>query len=119
MKKSKSNGFTLIFIAYEFANRMELKTGMKIGVVEMDPTYRRSLSTTSALGLRMQHSLPENVEMSLCGADFIRNAGRKLAIPFDEVSDDDYFNIPNVKFQPHGHLTLAREDQMDVHRWNE
>jgi FAD-dependent oxidoreductase domain-containing protein 1 len=85
---------------------------MKVGVVESDPTYRNSLSTTSALGLRMQHSLPENVEMSLFGADFIRNVGRKLAIPFDEVSDDDYFNIPNVKFQPHGHLTLAREDQM-------
>ena len=100
------------FIAYEFANRMEVKNGMKIGVVEMDPTYRKSLSTTSALGLRMQHSLPENVEMSLYGADFIRNAGRKLAIPFDEVSDDDYFNIPNIKFQPHGHLNLAREDQM-------
>ena len=100
------------FIAHFLANRVEVKRGLTIGVVEKDPTYRKSLSTTSALGLRMQHSLPENVEMSLYGADFIRNAGRKLAIAFDEVSDDDYFNIPNVKFQPHGHLTLAREDQM-------
>merc|ERR1719427_1797028 len=62
--------------------------------------------------MRMQHSLPENIEMSPYGADFLRNVGRKLNIPFDEISDDDYFNIPNVKFQPHGHLTLAREDQL-------
>eukprot|EP00092_Neocalanus_flemingeri_P038217 GFUD01041598.1.p1 GENE.GFUD01041598.1~~GFUD01041598.1.p1 ORF type:complete len:654 (-),score=163.88 GFUD01041598.1:101-2023(-) len=100
------------FIAYWLAQRVDVKAGMRVAVVEKDPTYRHSLTTTSALGLRMQHSLPENIEMSLFGADFLRNIGRKMAIPFDEVSDDDYFNIPNIKFQPHGHLTLAREDQM-------
>jgi len=100
------------FIAYHLANRVQVKNGMSIAVVEKDPTYRRSLSTISPLGLRMQHSLPENLEMSLYGADFIRNAGRRLAVAFDEVSDEDYFNIPNVKFQPHGHLTMVKEDQM-------
>ena len=100
------------FIAYHLSTRVQVKGGMSIAVVEKDPTYRRSLSTISPLGLRMQHSLPENLEMALYGADFIRNAGRKLAVAFDEVSDEDYFNIPNVKFQPHGHLTMVKEDQM-------
>jgi len=108
------------FIAYYLTERVEVKRGQKIGVVEMDPSYRRSTSVNSVLGLRMQHSLPENVEMSLFGADFIRNIGRKMAIPFDEVSDDDYFNIPNVKYQPHGHLTLAGEAEMqDLERAHE
>jgi len=101
------------FIAYHLSTRVQVKSGLTIAVVEKDPTYKRSLSTISPLGLRMQHSLPENIEMSLYGADFIRNSGRKLAVAFDEVSDEDYFNIPNVKFQPHGHLTLVKENQME------
>jgi len=101
------------FIANYLTERVEVKKGPKVAVIEKDPSYKNSVTTTSALGLRMQHSLPETVEMSLYGSDIIRNIARKMSIPFDEISDDDYFNIPNVKFQPHGHLTLANEDQME------
>ena len=99
-------------IAYYLTERVEVKRGMKVAVVEKDPTYRRSNSTLSPYGLRVQHSLPETIEMALFGSDFLRHLGRNLAIPFDEIQDEDYFNIPNIKFQPHGHLTLGSPQQM-------
>ena len=102
------------FIAYSLTERLETKYGCKVAVVEKDLSYRRSVSTTSPLGLRVQHSLPELIEMSLYGSDFYRLIGKKLAVPFDEIAtDEEYFNIPNIKFQPHGHLTLATEAQME------
>jgi len=100
------------FVAYWLADRLPVSSGTKIGIVERDPSYKYSLSTNSPLGLRIQHSTPENVEMSLFGADFLRNIGRKLAVDGGDESDVDYFNIPNPKFQPHGHLSLVGEDQM-------
>jgi len=100
------------FIAYWLADKLPVSSGTTIGIVERDPSYKYSVSTNSPLGLRVQHSTPENVEMSLFGADFLRNIGRKLAVDGGAESDVDYFNIPNPKFQPHGHLTLVGEDQM-------
>ena len=99
-------------IAYYLTERVEVKRGLKVAVIEKDPTYRRSASTLSPYGLRVQHSLPETIEMALYGSDFLRHIGRNLAIPFDEIQDEDYFNIPNIKFQPHGHLTLADTERM-------
>ena len=99
-------------IACYLTERVEVKKGMKVAVIEKDPSYRRSASTLSPYGLRVQHSLPETIEMALYGSDFLRHIGRNLAIPFDEVQDEDYFNIPNIKFQPHGHLTLGNMEKM-------
>ena len=48
-------------------------------------------------GLRQQFSLPENIQMSLFGADFIRNAKENLG----DV---------NLNFTPHGYLILASEE---------
>ena len=100
-------------IAYFLTDRLEVRRGCKVAVVEKDLSYRRSLSTTSPLGLRMQHNLPETIEMSLYGSDFLRHLGRNLAIPFREIQDEDYFNVPNIKFQPNGHLTLASHGDME------
>merc|ERR1719225_1860814 len=99
-------------IAYFLTDRLEVRRGCKVAVVEKDLSYRRSLSTTSPLGLRMQHNLAETIEMSLYGSDFLRHLGRNLAIPFREIQDEDYFNVPNIKFQPNGHLTLGSPEQM-------
>ena len=101
------------FIANFLTERLNVKKGCKVAVIEKDPTYRRSLSTTSPLGLKVTHSLPETIAMSLFGSDFLRHMARNFAIPFDEIHDEDYFNIPNIKFQPNGHLTLASPSQME------
>ena len=101
------------FIAYHLTERLEVKRGCKVAVVEKDFSYRKSLSTLSPLGLRVQHSSPEMIDMSLFGSDFLRHLPRTLALPFDEIKDEDYFNIPNIKFQPNGHLTLATPQGME------
>lgn len=72
--------------------------GLNVVVLEKDPTYQQCSTTLSVGGLRQQFSLPENIMMSLYGADFIRRSKEFLG---DDV---------NVNFQPYGYLTLATEE---------
>ena len=87
-------------VAYWLAQR--IYKGMKIAVIERDPTYRYASTTLSVGGMRQQFSLPENIEMSLFGADFLRSANRRLHI--------HGVDMPDIKFQPHGYLFLATEE---------
>ena len=57
-------------------------------------------------GLRQQFSLPENVEMSLFGADFLRQSERLLHV--------EGMDVPDINFQPHGYLYLASEEGAEV-----
>jgi len=95
-------------IAYFLANRI-LK-GHKIAVIERDPTYQHACTTLSVGGIRQQFSLPENVEMSLYGADFLRNASRLLQV--------DGLDPPDMRFQPHGYLFLASEEGAEIMQEN-
>ena len=99
-------------IAYMLTTRMDTKSGVKIGIIEKDPSYRYSLSTCSPLGIRMQSCLPETIEASLFGSDFLRNLQHEMSVVADTESEQDYLNQPNIKFQPHGHLTLAADQDM-------
>ena len=76
-------------------------TGEGITVVERDPTYQTASATLSAGGIRQQFSLLENVQMSLYGVDFLRNAATRLAVDGAESVD--------VQFQERGYLFLASE----------
>jgi len=87
-------------IAYWLKKRTP--TGLNIVVVERDPTYSRSSTVLSVGGLRQQFSLPENIEMSLFGAEFLREAKKLLAVDGQEP--------PDVQFHPHGYLFLASEN---------
>ena len=91
-------------VAYWLAQR--IYKGHKIAVIERDPTYRYASTTLSVGGLRQQFSLPENVEMSLFGADFLRSASRVLHI--------HGVDMPDINFQPHGYLFLASEDGVET-----
>lgn len=75
--------------------------GPKVMVCEKDSKYTTTATTLSSGGLRQQFSLPESIEMSLFGADFIRTMKRKLAIDKEES--------PDPSFQPYGCLLLASE----------
>ena len=35
-----------------------------------------------------------------------------MSVSADTESEQEYLNQPNIKFQPHGHLTLAAEQDM-------
>ncbi|XP_029842065.2 FAD-dependent oxidoreductase domain-containing protein 1 [Ixodes scapularis] len=72
-----------------------------LAVVERDLTYSRSSTVLSVGGIRQQFSLPENIQLSLFSAQFLRNVKRNLS-----VLD---FDPPDIQFQPHGYLFLASE----------
>ena len=36
-----------------------------------------------------------------------------MSVSADTESEQEYLNQPNIKFQPHGHLTLAAEQDME------
>ncbi|MHA7874431.1 NAD(P)/FAD-dependent oxidoreductase [Roseivivax sp.] len=62
-----------------------------ITVVERDPSYARASTALSAAGIRTQFDTPLLVEMSLFGADYLRQAGEIMA------------------FREEGYLVLADE----------
>ena len=71
-------------------------------VVERDPTYTRASTVLSVGGLRQQFSLPENIQLSLYGAEFLRKSKALLSIDGEET--------PDIQFHPHGYLFLASEN---------
>lgn len=92
-------------VAYSLKNRAP--DSFEVMVAERDPTYTRSSTTLSVGGIRQQFSLPENIQMSMYSAEFLRNFKQHLS-----VLDED---PPDIQFQPHGYLFLASEagaDQM-------
>ncbi|KAI4492264.1 hypothetical protein M0802_009954 [Mischocyttarus mexicanus] len=86
-------------IAYWLKKRFP--TDFHVVVIEKDPTYCSASTTLSVGGLRQQFSLEENIEMSLFGAEFIRNINNYLGIQGESQID--------VQFQPYGYLMLATE----------
>ncbi|EDW37252.1 GL25633 [Drosophila persimilis] len=73
------------------------RDGLNVVVVEKDDTYAQSATRVSVGGLCQQFSLPENIQMSLFAADFLRNAREHFGT-----------EVP-LNFTPQGHLMLAGE----------
>ncbi|XP_017665209.1 PREDICTED: FAD-dependent oxidoreductase domain-containing protein 1 isoform X1 [Lepidothrix coronata] len=73
--------------------------GMKVLVVERDPTYSRASTVLSVGGIRQQFSLPENIQMSRFSASFLRDINEHLGVPNEPPID--------IQFQPSGYLFLA------------
>ncbi|XP_019864869.1 FAD-dependent oxidoreductase domain-containing protein 1 [Aethina tumida] len=71
---------------------------LRIVVLEKDPSYSKCSTTLSVGGLRQQFSLPENIHMSMFGAEFLRTLKKRFG-PEAEVN-----------FTPHGYMVLASED---------
>lgn len=82
-------------IAYWLKKRA--RAGLNVVVAEKDATYQTASTCLSVGGLRQQFSIVENIQMSLYGADFMRNAQEYLG---EDV---------NVNFTPYGYLMLASE----------
>lgn len=75
--------------------------GLNVVVVERDPSYTRASTVLSVGGLRQQFSLPENIQMSLYGAEFLRQSKKLLS--------GENLEGPDVQFNPYGYLFLASE----------
>ncbi len=75
-----------------------------IAVIERDPGYGDSATARSAGGVRQQFSTPENVLMSLFGAEFVKRAGEVLAVDGEG---------PDLGFREDGYLVLAPPSGLD------
>lgn len=74
-------------------------------VIERDPSYAFAATGRSWGGIRQQFSTPENVAMSLYGAQFVKRAAEALAV--DGVG-------PDLGFREQGYLFLAGAAGMPV-----
>ncbi|KAH8034366.1 hypothetical protein HPB51_023496 [Rhipicephalus microplus] len=72
---------------------------------DIHDAYARSSTVLSIGGIRQQFSLPENVQLSMFSAEFLRNVKQNLS-----VLD---FDPPDIQFQPHGYLFLASDKGAD------
>ncbi|XP_017060950.1 FAD-dependent oxidoreductase domain-containing protein 1 [Drosophila ficusphila] len=77
------------------------RDGLNVVVVEKDDTYAQSATRVSVGGLCQQFSLPENIQMSLFAAEFLRGANQHFGQ-----------DVP-LHFTPHGHLMLAGEEHAE------
>ncbi|XP_017879641.1 FAD-dependent oxidoreductase domain-containing protein 1 [Ceratina calcarata] len=87
-------------IAYWLRKRV-YSEDCKVVVIERDPMYSTASTVLSLGGLRQQFSMKENIEMSLFGAEFIRNVNQYLGIDGQPAVDPC--------FHPYGYLMLATE----------
>jgi FAD-dependent oxidoreductase domain-containing protein 1 len=74
------------------------KKDLRVVVIEKDPTYSCCSTSLSVGGIRQQFSVPENIQMSLFGASFIKNIKSKFGPEAD------------ISFMPNGYLILASEN---------
>lgn len=75
-----------------------LDDALSVVVLERDPTYATASSALSASSIRQQFSSPVNIALSRFGFEFLRDAGRRLAVDGDE---------PDVGLRERGYLYLA------------
>src|SRR4029453_499325 len=94
-------------IAYFLAGRTDFKGS--IAVVEKDATYETAATPRSAGGVRQQFSTPENIQMSMFGASFIKTVGEHLRV------DDEVVELP---FTEWGYLFLATATGLETLRTN-
>ena len=81
----------------------------RVCVVEKDPTFEFCSAMLSAGGVRQQFSLISNIELSMYGAEFIKNAHKDLAVPGDDP--------PDLQFKEQGYLFLASPDGEQILRY--
>ena len=76
-----------------------------VAVVERDPTYARAPSTRASGGIRQQFSTPENIQIGLYGAEFVKSIGKYLSIDGE---------TPAVDFKERGYLILASPESLPL-----
>ncbi|KAG8434642.1 hypothetical protein GDO86_012850 [Hymenochirus boettgeri] len=88
-------------IAYWLKQKENRRGALRVVVVERDPTYTRASTVLSAGSIRQQFSRPENIQMSLFSALFLRNINEYLGVVNEDPID--------IQFNPSGYLFLASD----------
>lgn len=89
-------------IAYWLKKKERIRDGVRVVVVEKDPTYSQASTVLSAGGIRQQFSLTENIQLSIASADFMRNINEHLSVLNEDPID--------LQFNHSGYLFLASEN---------
>ncbi|KAG0720237.1 FAD-dependent oxidoreductase domain-containing protein 1 [Chionoecetes opilio] len=86
------------------------RDGLNVVVVEQDPNYTRASTVLSVGGIRQQFSIPENIQLSMYGMEFLRKSPALLEV--------EGLQAPDIQFNPNGYLTLASEEGYEQLRAN-
>lgn len=81
----------------------------RVLVLERDGSYRDCATTRSVASIRHQFSTPQNIQLSMAGTAFVRQAEQRLAV--DGVA-------PGLSFREAGYLFLAHEAGLPVLQHN-
>ncbi|XP_066507597.1 FAD-dependent oxidoreductase domain-containing protein 1 [Hoplias malabaricus] len=89
-------------IAYWLKKKERVREGVRVLLVEKDPTYSQASTVLSAGGIRQQFSLKENIQLSMASVDFMKNINNHLGVLNQDPID--------LQFNHSGYLFLASED---------
>ncbi|XP_012519069.1 PREDICTED: FAD-dependent oxidoreductase domain-containing protein 1 isoform X2 [Propithecus coquereli] len=88
-------------VAYWLKKLEKRRGAIRVLVVERDHTYSQASTVLSIGGIHQQFSVPENIQLSLFSASFLRNINEYLAVVDAPPLD--------LQFNPLGYLLLASE----------
>jgi glycine/D-amino acid oxidase-like deaminating enzyme len=83
---------------------MKADSGLRVAIVEMDPTYERSSTILSDGNLRAQFNVKENIQISQYGLEMVEHFAEEMA------EGDDR---PDVAFRRQGNLFLIDETGLE------
>ncbi|XP_054854000.1 FAD-dependent oxidoreductase domain-containing protein 1 [Eublepharis macularius] len=89
-------------VAFWLKMKEPWRNALQVVVVERDLQYTKASTVLSVGGIRQQFTMPENIQMSLFSAVFLRSINDYLGV----------FNQPpiDIQFNPSGYLFLASEE---------
>uniref|UniRef100_A0AAY4AHE6 FAD-dependent oxidoreductase domain-containing protein 1 n=1 Tax=Denticeps clupeoides TaxID=299321 RepID=A0AAY4AHE6_9TELE len=93
-------------VAYWLKRKEQVRNAVRVVVVEKDPTYSQASTVLSAGGIRQQFSLPENIQLSLASADFLKNINEHLNVVNEDPVD--------LQFNHSGYLFTASENAAHI-----
>uniref|UniRef100_A0A8C0Y4A9 FAD-dependent oxidoreductase domain-containing protein 1 n=1 Tax=Cyprinus carpio carpio TaxID=630221 RepID=A0A8C0Y4A9_CYPCA len=93
-------------IAYWLKMKARVRDGLRVLVVEKDPTYSQASTVLSCGGIRQQFSLKENIMLSLFSAHFMKNINNHLCVVNEDPVD--------LQFNHSGYLFLASEKSAHI-----
>jgi glycine/D-amino acid oxidase-like deaminating enzyme len=96
-------------VGASIACHLTAEPGLRVCVLEPDPSYARAASALSAASIRQQFSCAVNVKLSLYGIEFLRGLGERLAVDGER---------PDIGLREGGYLFLATRDGEAILREN-
>jgi hypothetical protein len=89
---------------------MDADSGLRIAIVEKDPTYERASATLSMANVRIQFSLEANIKISRYAFEVLETFDDDMAVEGDKAG---------IHFQREGNLFLVGEEDLEAARRGE